>query len=533
MPHSSSLSVSNLTFTWPDGDPVFDALSAIFPSGTTGLIGSNGAGKSTLLRLLAGDLAPQHGSITIPGVLGYLRQDIALDPGLPVDSVLAIGSVREALHRIESGTSTEDDFAIVGSGWDVEERALALLDKLGLGSVVGSIEDLDRRVGTLSGGEAMLLALTAQLLAEPDVLLLDEPTNNLDHVARERLYAAVDWYAGVSIVCTHDLELLERVDSIAEVRAERSGISRLRMFGGNFQHYRAVVDAEQNAARASIRDAKNDVRKQERELIDTRIKLDRRLRYGKKMEEQKREPKIVMGQRKRSAQESAGKLRGTHTDRVDDARSSLSTAEELLRDDREIRVDLPATRIHPGQVVATHEDVHIVGPERIALIGPNGSGKTTLLRSLDATGAEVPWKYLPQRLDVFEEDRTVADNVADVAPHATAEQIRGQLARFLFRGSDADAVVRTLSGGERLRAALARILLAEPAPKLLMLDEPTNNLDIASRQHLIDALGTFEGALIIASHDRPFLDAISPTRTIDLGSFTAETTEEPSREESM
>ncbi|MGV8871674.1 MAG: ATP-binding cassette domain-containing protein, partial [Rhodococcus sp. (in: high G+C Gram-positive bacteria)] len=99
---------------------------------------------------------------------------------------------------------------------------------------------------------------------------------------------------------------------------------------------------------------------------------------------------------------------------------------------------------------------------------------------------------------------------------------RGQLARFLFRGSDADAVVGTLSGGERLRAALARILLAEPAPKLLMLDEPTNNLDIASRQHLIDALKTFEGALIVASHDRPFLDAISPTRTIDLTDATGE-----------
>jgi ATPase subunit of ABC transporter with duplicated ATPase domains len=538
MPHSSSLSVSNLTFSWPDGDPVFDALSAIFTSGTTGLVGSNGAGKSTLLRLLAGELVPQRGSITMPGVLGYLRQDITLDPDLPVDRVLAIDSVRVALHRIESGSADEEDFAVVGSAWDIEERALALLDKLGLGSVVESLHDLDRRIGTLSGGEATLLALTAELLAEPDVLLLDEPTNNLDRVARQRLYTAVDGYSGVLIVCTHDLELLERVDSIAEVRAERSGVSRLRMFGGNYRHYRSVIDAEQEAARATVRDAKNDVRKQERELIDTRIKLDRRLRYGKKMEEQKREPKIIMGARKRAAQESAGKLRGTHTDRVDDARSSLSAAEDLVRDDREIRVDLPATKVHPGQVVLTHDELTVVGPERIALVGPNGSGKTTLLRALDATGAEVPWKYLPQRLDIFDETRTVADNVADVAPQATAERIRGQLARFLFRGSDADAVVATLSGGERLRAALARILLAEPAPKLLMLDEPTNNLDITSRQHLIDALETFEGALIVASHDRPFLDAIGPTRTIDLtptveSAREAPTREAPTREESM
>ncbi|KAA0924536.1 MULTISPECIES: ATP-binding cassette domain-containing protein [unclassified Rhodococcus (in: high G+C Gram-positive bacteria)] len=536
MPQSSSLSVSNLSFSWPDGDPVFDALSAIFPSGTTGLIGSNGAGKSTLLKLLAGELTPQRGSISTPGVLGHLRQDVALDPDLPVDRVLSIESVRKALHRIESGSSTEDDFTIVGSAWDVEERALALLGKLGLGSIVGSAGDLDRRVGTLSGGETTLLALTAQLLAQPDVLLLDEPTNNLDQVARERLYTAVDGYPGVLIVCTHDLELLERVDTIAEVRAERSGVSRLRMFGGNYQHYRSIVDAEQQAARATIRDAKNDVRKQERELIDTRIKLDRRLRFGKKMEEHKRVPPILAGRRKRAAQESAGKLHGTHSDRVDDARSSLSAAEDLLRDDREIRVDLPATKVHAGQVVLDHQELRVVGPERIALIGPNGSGKTTLLRALDATGAEVPWKYVPQRLDVFDESRTVAENIADVAPQATAEQIRGQLARFLFRGSDADAVVATLSGGERLRAALARILLAEPAPKLLILDEPTNNLDITSRQHLIDALDTFEGALIIASHDRPFLDAIGPTRTVDLTPTveSPESAEEaPARRESM
>lgn len=517
MPHSSSVSVSNVTFEWPDGDPVFDSLSVIIPSGTTGLIGSNGAGKTTLLRLLAGDLTPQRGSISIPGALGYLRQDVTLDPSLPVDQVLAIARTREALHRIESGSSTEDDFAVVGSDWDIEERALALLDKLGLGAIVGSPDDLDRRVGTLSGGEAMLLALTTQLLAGPDVLLLDEPTNNLDNVARERLYTAVRDYAGVLIVCSHDLELLDRVDSIAEVRAERSGVSQLRMFGGNYRHYRSVVDAEQAAARATVRDAKNDVRKQERELIDTRIKLDRRLRYGKKMEEQRRVPKIVAGNLERAAQKSAGKLRGTQTSRVDDARSSLSAAEDLLHDDREIRVDLPATKVHPGQMILAHESMTITGPERIALIGPNGSGKTTLLRDVDTAGPDVAWKYLPQRLDVFDENRTVAENVADVAPHASGEQIRAQLARFLFRGSDADAVVATLSGGERLRAALARILLAEPAPKLLLLDEPTNNLDIVSRQHLIEALNTYQGALVVASHDRPFLDALHLTRTIDLG----------------
>lgn len=516
MSTSSSLLVSDLHFAWPDGDVVFDGLDVAFASGTTGLVGSNGAGKSTLLKLLTGELTAHQGSVSVPGVLGYLPQDIALRSGLRVDEILRLRELREALHRIESGSGSDDDFAVVGTRWDAEDRAVALLDRLGLSHIVGGRDDLDRVLGTLSGGESMLLALTAELLAEPDVLLLDEPTNNLDLDARARLYQAIGAFAGVVVVCSHDVELLDTVGSIAELRRDRSGPTELRMFGGNFTHYRSVVDAEQEAARAALHDAKNDVRKQERELVETRTKIDRRVRYGKKMFEQKREPKIVMGARKRAAQVSAGKLRNNHIEKVDDARAAMASAEDRLRDDREIRIDLPSTTVHEGQRIIDTADLEVVGPERIALIGPNGSGKTTLLRHLDDTGAEVPWRYLPQRLDVFDESRTVAENVADVAEHATNEQIRAQLARFLFRGSDSDAVVSTLSGGERLRAALARILLADPSPKFLMLDEPTNNLDLVSRAHLTEALASYEGALIVASHDLPFLRDLAPTRWVEL-----------------
>ncbi len=517
MSTSPSLRMSDLTFAWPSGDPVFDGLDAVFSSGRTGLVGSNGAGKSTLLKIVTGQYTPTRGSATADGVVGYLPQDIALHTDRRVDDILGLRALREALHRIESGDGSENDFGVVGNRWDAEDQAVALLGQLGLGHIVSVRTDLDRVIGTLSGGESMLLALTAQLLAEPDVLLLDEPTNNLDLHARARLYQAVQSFDGVLVVTSHDVELLDLMDSTAELRADRSGPTRLRMFGGNYSHYRSVIDAEQEAARAALHDAKNDVRKQERELVEARTKIDRRARYGKKMYEQKREPKIVMGARKRAAQVSAGKLRNNHIEKVDDAQEVLAAAEERLRDDKEIRVDLPDTEVFTGQQITAVDELAIVGPERIALIGPNGSGKTTLLRAIDKAGPSVPWRYLPQRLDVFDESRTVAENVADVAVHATNEQIRAQLARFLFRGSDADAVVSTLSGGERLRAAIARILLADPAPKLLMLDEPTNNLDLASKKHLTEALASYRGALVVVSHDLPFLRDLQPTRWVELG----------------
>ncbi|MCC3312754.1 ABC-F family ATP-binding cassette domain-containing protein [Nocardia africana] len=517
----STISLSDLTFVWPDGTSVFDGLDAVLGPGHIGVVGGNGAGKSTLLRLITGELRPARGSVTVAGRLGYLRQDLGLAAGRRVDAVLGIGEVRAALHRIESGAGTEADFDRVGNRWDVEESAIALLGRLGLNYLAGDVAQLDRRLDTLSGGETVLLGLVAELLREPDVLLLDEPTNNLDSTARQRLYDVVEGFTGTVLTVSHDRELLRRVTTVAELRR-----GEIRTFGGNFDDYEQIVEAEQEAARAAIRDARSDVRKQSRELVEARIKLDRRQRYGQKMWDSKREPKIVMAERKRQAQVSAGKLRNNHIAKVEEARSTLEQAQELLRDDREIRVELPGTRLYPGQDVVAMEQVRLAngpvvtlrvsGPERIALTGRNGAGKTTLLHRLVEEPPKVPWRLLPQRLDIFDERLSVFGNVSAAAPHAGAERIRAQLARFLFRGGDADVAAGALSGGERLRAALAMLLLAEPAPKLLLLDEPTNNLDLPSLRHLTEALTSFEGALIVVSHDPRFLDEIGVTRRLEL-----------------
>ncbi|MFE3957144.1 ABC-F family ATP-binding cassette domain-containing protein [Nocardia sp. NPDC059091] len=515
------ISISDLTFAWPDGTGVFDGLDAQLGPGHLGLVGSNGAGKSTLFRLITGELRPARGSVSIPGRFGYLRQDLGLAAGQRVDAVLGMAGIRKALHRIESGSGTDADFETVGTAWDIEERAVALLGRLGLHYVAGDVAQLDRRLDTLSGGETVLLGLVAELLREPDVLLLDEPTNNLDQVARQRLYEVVGQFPGTVLTVSHDRELLDRVDAVAELRQ-----GEVRLFGGNFSEYERIIELEQDAARAAIREARSDVRKQARELVEARIKLDRRQRYGQKMWDQKREPKIVMGERKRQAQVSAGKLRNNHIGKVEEAKDHLTDMQDRLRDDREIRVDLPDTRLYPGQDVLELTEVRlpcgptvtlkVSGPERIALTGRNGIGKTTLLHRIREESPRVPWRMLPQRLDVFDESRSVFENVAATAPHASAEQIRAQLARFLFRGTDADVAAGALSGGERLRAALAMLLLAEPAPKLLLLDEPTNNLDLPSLAHLTEALASFQGALLVVSHDPRFLTEIGVTRRLEL-----------------
>ncbi|MER8267262.1 ABC-F family ATP-binding cassette domain-containing protein [Streptomyces griseus] len=534
------ISCTSLAFSWPDGAEVFTGLDLTVGPGRTGLVGLNGFGKSTLLRLIAGDLTPQAGAVRTRGGLGHLPQNLTLDTALRVDEVLGVAGRRTALDAVESGDARPEHFAVIGDDWDIEERSLATLDGLGLGHI-----GLDRTVGEVSGGECVLLRLAALLLERPGVLLLDEPTNNLDAYARRRLYDAVDAWTGTLLVVSHDRELLERVDRIADLRE-----GSVTWYGGNLSAYEEALAVEQEAARRTVRAAESDVRRQKRELSAAHVTLARRQRYGQKMWDTKREPKVIMGQRKRAAQVSAGKHRALHTERLAAARERLDEAELAVREDEEIRVELPGTRVHPGSEVLLLRDpvppygpplrgaLMVRGPERIALTGRNGAGKTALLRLIAGQLAPVSGEatplvatgFLPQRLDVLDDASSVVLNVARSAPDRTDNAVRARLARFLFKGAAADRPAGTLSGGERFRAALAMVLLADPPPRLLLLDEPTNSLDLASVRRLTEALEAYEGALIVVSHDVPFLESIGITRWLRLDGGLSDTTARAVRE---
>lgn len=520
----SSVVCAGLDFAWPDGTPVLTSFQLTVGPGRTGLVGPNGSGKSTLLKLIAGELTPSAGSVKVVGEIGYLPQNLALDTTLRVDEALGIAGVRAALHAIEAGDVSEENFAVVGDDWDVEERAHAALEQLGLRRI-----GLDRTIGEISGGESVLLRLAALLLRRPEILLLDEPTNNLDRQARHRLYDAVAGWSGLLIVVSHDRELLELVDQIADLRG-----GEVHWYGGNFTDYERALAAEQDVAERMVRVAQADVKRQKRELADAQVKLARRVRYGNKMSANKREPKIVMNGRKSEAQVAAGKHRIMHTEKLKEARERLDEAVDAVRDDEEIRIDLPHTAVPRGRAVLTlrgleirhgaRADLELRGPERAALTGRNGAGKTTLLRTVAGeiepvageVEAHVPLHFLPQRLDVLDDSLTVAENVARFAPGVDNNRVRARLARFLFKGARADQVAGTLSGGERFRATLAALMLAEPAPQLLLLDEPTNNLDMASVRRLVTALESYEGALIVVSHDVRFLRELGITRWLAL-----------------
>ncbi|MFJ3092888.1 ABC-F family ATP-binding cassette domain-containing protein [Streptomyces hydrogenans] len=523
---------SDLSFSWPDDTPVFHELSFSLGGGSTGLVAPNGSGKSTLLKLIAGELRPTAGSVTVGGSLGYLPQSLPLTGDLTVGDVLGVADVIRALDAVESGDVSEEHFTTIGDDWDIEERTRAQLDRLGLGGLA-----LDRTLSTLSGGQVVSLGLAAQLLKRPDVLLLDEPTNNLDQEARHQLYDALSDFDGLLLVVAHDRALLDRMDGIAEL-----GASRLRLYGGNFSAYEEAVRGEQEVAEKNVRNAEQELKREKRELQQARERADRRASNAARNLKSAGLPRIFAGNMKRGAQESAGRAGQTHANRVGEAQARLDEAGRALRDEQRLVLDLPDTQVPAGRNLFLGEgmqvrhdgrevfaeggvDLSVRGPERIALTGPNGSGKTTLMRLV--TGELVPdagevkrgdgrVAYLSQRLDLLDLDRTVAENFAAFAPERPEAERMNLLARFLFRGARAHLPVGVLSGGERLRATLACVLCAEPAPQLLLLDEPTNNLDLVSAGQLESALNSYRGAFVVVSHDERFLAEIGVNRLLRL-----------------
>jgi ATPase subunit of ABC transporter with duplicated ATPase domains len=515
----------------PDGRPVLDGVSLSLGGEKTGLVGANGCGKTTLARLAAGELTPAAGSVRRAGRVAYLPQDFAPLADASVAETLGVADKLAALARLTAGAGRDDDLAVLDDDWGVEARVAAVLGRFGLEGV-----GQDRPVGSLSGGETTRVVLASLLLRGADLVILDEPTNNLDRAARRDLYAAVrDWPVGL-LVISHDRELLGLMDRIAEL-----GPHGLRLYGGNYAFYAEQRRLEEEAARRGLADAEKTLRKERREAQATRERQERRNSRGKKDRDQVGQPTILLNKFRETSENTTARLAGVGEARVADARADLEAARERVAERARLDITLTPVDLPAGKTVLELEDVsfafpgaapllrgvslRLVGPERVALVGPNGCGKTTLLRLI--TGELTPAagvvrvgvervNCLDQRAALLRPERSVLENFRACNPGLSETVCRLTLARFLFRTDAVHRPACTLSGGERLRAALACVLTGVAPPQLLLLDEPTNHLDLDSLANLEQALRLYTGALLVVSHDRAFLDAVGVTRFVEL-----------------
>ena len=511
----------------PDGRVLFDNLTLAFGRERTGLVGRNGAGKTTLLRLLTGEQAAVAGVVGRRGRVGVLRQALAPPPGASVARLIGATDALAILARVEAGEGSEADWA--DADWTLPSRIEEALAEVGLDGLA-----LDRAADTLSGGQLTRLSLAALAVAAPDVILLDEPTNNLDVEARALVAGFLRRWKGGAVVVSHDRGLLREMDRIVEL----SGLGA-KVYGGGWDLYAERRELERETAARDLATAERDAARVEREAQRARERKARRDSAGARYAASGSAPKILLGAMKRRAEESSGKADRLANRLREDAADGVSEARANVERVRALAFDLPSSGLADGKGVLAFEDValdygdgpvlaetsfRLVGPERVAVTGRNGSGKTTLIRlaagRLQPTSGRISHGarsvLLDQRAAVLDDDETILEAFQRINPEAGANAAHAALARFLFRNTAAHQVVGSLSGGERLRAALACVLSGASPPQLLILDEPTNHLDLTSIEAVEQALAGYDGALLVVSHDRDFLAAIGVDREITL-----------------
>ena len=524
----ASIVLKDISWSTPDGTALFDSLDLSFGIGRTGLVGRNGVGKSTLLKIIAGELSPSRGTVSTNGRIAVLRQEVQVGEHDTLAEAFGIAEALALLDRIEAGDATADEIA--DADWTLLSRIQDYLASVGLPALP---PDLPLR--ELSGGQRTRVALASALFREPDMILLDEPTNNLDREGREALIQLLARWRRGAIVVSHDRELLDHMDEIVELTTIGA-----RTYGGNWSHYREQKTMELDAVQHRLETAERKVEEVDRRLQVSAERKARRDAAGRRKRAKGDMPKIMLDAMKEGAEGTAGAHAKLASRMRQSAAADAEEARAQIEKLKELSVSLQPTGLSRGKMVAEASGLSggyngaavvrdfsftLVGPERVALTGPNGSGKTTLLRLLtgelqpSAGEARIHVRHavLDQTMSLLDPELSVRDNFLRLNPEADENACRAALARFLFRADAALKLVKTLSGGQVLRAGLASVLGGRRPPQLLLLDEPTNHLDLDSIQALEAGLSAYDGALIVVSHDIAFLEALRIDRWIELG----------------
>jgi ATPase subunit of ABC transporter with duplicated ATPase domains len=522
------ITLDGLTQLSPDGRVLFENLTLAFGREKTGLVGRNGVGKTTLLRLILGEAEPAAGAITVSGRLAALRQQTAPPPGARLADLLGVADDLARLDRLEAGQGLVGD--LEAADWALPPRIDAALAEVGLAGLA-----LDRAADTLSGGQATRAALAALLVAEPDVLILDEPTNNLDAEGRAAVADLLARWRGGALVVSHDRALLRRMDRIVELTSLGAEV-----FGGDYDLYAARKAEAEAAAARSLDRAEQAMARVGRDIQIARERKARSDAAGRRKRAKGDAPKLLLDAKAERAETTGARQTRLAERQRAEAKRDLADAEARIERVRRLAFDLPPSGLPEGRTVLAFEDVgfawpdgtpaltgvsfRLTGPERLAVSGRNGAGKTTLIR-LAAGGLApssgqirrgVPAALLNQRAALLHDGETLLANFRRLNPDADGNAAHAALARFVFRNVTALKPAGTLSGGERLRAALACALMAARPPQLIILDEPTNHLDLESLAAVEAALAAYDGALMVVSHDLDFLAAIGVTRELAL-----------------
>jgi len=496
------------------------------------LIGSNGVGKSTLLKIIAKELQPSEGKLLVDALPYYVPQVFGQFNHLTIAQALQVEDKLNALKEILDGNTAEENFTILNDDWTIEDRCNEVLLYWQLNDL-----DLSQKMETLSGGQKTKVFLAGISIHQPELILLDEPSNHLDISSRKLLYDFIKETKSTLIIVSHDRKLLNLLNSVCEL--SKHGI---KVYGGNYEFYAEQKQIENNALSQDIQSKERALRKakeKERETIERQQKLDSR---GKGKQEKSGVSRIMMNTLRNNAENSTSKMKSVHAEKIGGISKELQELRSNVSDFDKMKFGVDNSALHKGKIIFTATKINfsyntlelwkeslnfqIISGERIALKGQNGSGKTTLIKlilgSLEPQSGTV---YRAQNKSIYiDQDYSLLDNKLEVYEQAQQfnttglqeHDIKMRLNRFLFSKDDWAKPCMALSGGERMRLLLCCLTISNQSPDIIILDEPTNNLDIVNIEILTAAINEYQGTLMVVSHDETFLEQINIERIIDL-----------------
>lgn len=525
------LILQNISYTHPNKELLFDNISfTVNTNEKIALIGNNGVGKSTLLKIIAGELQPSNGRVSCGSEPYYIPQVFGQYNHFTIAQALQIEDKLNALKEILNGNVTETNLNVLNDDWTIEERCNTTLKYWQLTDL-----DLSQKLETLSGGQKTKVFLAGISIHQPEMVLLDEPSNHLDNAARQLLYEFIQSTPCALIIVSHDRKLLNILSTVFEL--SKRGIS---VYGGNYDFYAEQKEIEQNALNQDLHNKEKALRKakeKEREILERQQKLDTR---GKKKQEKAGVARIMINTLRNNAENSTSKIKDMHNEKINGISQELQELRLALPDIDKMKFGFDNSLLHKGKILFNAKginycyddeflwrqnlDIQITSGERIALKGANGSGKTTLIKIIlgklepivgVVSRAENKSVYIDQDYSIINSKLKVYDQAQEFNTTALQEHdIKMRLNRFLFTREDWDKPCNVLSGGERMRLMLCCITIDNQSPDIIILDEPTNNLDIQNIEILTTAINEFKGTLIVISHDEYFLEQINIERTI-------------------
>ncbi|WP_337965700.1 ABC-F family ATP-binding cassette domain-containing protein [uncultured Flavobacterium sp.] len=520
------LILQNISYKHNNKELLFDNISfTVNNHEKIALIGNNGSGKSTLLRIIAGESEPLNGELRLSSEPYNIPQIFGQYNELTIAEALRIADKLKAFKEIIDGNVTEENLNILNDDWTIEERCNNALKYWNLEYL-----DLMAKMNTLSGGQKTKIFLAGILIHQPELVLMDEPSNHLDTAARELLYDFIESTSSTLLIVSHDRSLLNKLNTTYEL--SKHGVA---VYGGNYDFYAEQKQIEINALNQDLHSKEKALRKareKERETSERQQKLDAR---GKKKQEKSGVARIMMNTLRNNAENSSSKLKGVHAEKIDGISQELRELRSSIPDVDQMKIGFDNSALHKGKVLFKADDINfrykeqllwkenlnieIISGNRIALKGANGSGKTTLIKIIlgvldpqigTVFRAENKSIYIDQDYSLIQNQFKVYDqaqyfNTSGLEEH----EIKMRLNRFLFSREDWDKPCFALSGGEKMRLMLCCLTINKQSPDLIILDEPTNNLDIQNIEILTKAINEYQGSLIVVSHDSHFLEQIN------------------------